>query len=85
MNRIGLDKSALKALDEYLEYRRFVLTLEPVGYCLVPFDFPLQVFLLQILFSACCSNNIVDARRMHANVTEIILNNIGFLPFLFTF
>lgn len=49
MNRISLDKSALKAIDEYLEYRRFVFMLE--GYCLVSFVFPLQVFIADFIFS----------------------------------
>lgn len=61
-------------MDEYLEYRRFVLMLEPVGYCLAPFDFHFPCrFLLVILFSASCNNNIVDARCMDADVKKIIV------------
>lgn len=53
MNRISLDKSGQKAVDDYLEYKRFVLILS-----LLPSDSPCSFSILQ----ACCSNNNVDAR-----------------------
>lgn len=70
-------------MDEYLEYRRFVLWTRACG--LMSCVFFSCGFLLLIFFSACGNNNISDACQIHADATTIILNEMGFLSLLFPF
>lgn len=69
-------------MDEYLEYRRFVSWTRACGEGLV--SFPCG-FLLLILFSACCNNNISDARQIHARIYNEDIKWDGFSPFFVSF